>query len=78
MKPTIRTSVGLRETLFEELDSLRSGKVTPQRAMAVAKTADGIMNSVKLELAFARFTSLSDTESGLTHTRPVPVLNLGN
>lgn len=38
--PTIRTSAGLRDALFDELDSLRNGTTNPAKANAVAKLAD--------------------------------------
>lgn len=47
---TQRTSAGLRDALFDELDSLRSNQSDPKRAMAVAKLAQQIVNTVDIEL----------------------------
>lgn len=77
MLKTNRTSVGLRDTLFDELDNLRNGLITPHRAMAVAKTAAEIMGTVKLELAFHRFTNgIDPSDNGVTTKRDVPSLKL--
>ncbi len=50
MSKTVRTSAGLRDALFDELDSLRSGLSNPSKANAVAKVADQIIATVKMEL----------------------------
>jgi|DEB0MinimDraft_6_1074348.scaffolds.fasta_scaffold26248_3 hypothetical protein len=52
-----RTSVGLRDALFDELDLLRSGEGNAQRAQAVAKLSAQIVSSVKMELDYARFAN---------------------
>lgn len=49
----LRTSSGLREALFDELDALRAGRSDPRRAAAVAGLAKQIVESVKLEIVFA-------------------------
>ena len=67
----VRTSVGIRDMLFDELDALRNGTSTPQRAHAIAKTAATILGSVKVELEYAKF--LSDTGK----TTALPPLQLG-
>lgn len=48
--PTVRTSAGLRDALFDELDSLRAGSTNPAKANAVAKLADQVIATVKMEL----------------------------
>lgn len=52
IKPIERTSRGLRDALFDELDRLRDGSSNPQHAQAVAKLACQIINSVKAEIEF--------------------------
>lgn len=52
--PMLRTSAGLRDALFDELDSLRDGTGNPTRANAVAKLADQVVNTVKMELEVQR------------------------
>ena len=49
-----RSSQGLREVLFAELDALRNGTIEPARAHATAKLAQQILSSVAIELAAAR------------------------
>ena len=51
---TEQSTVGLRETLFHELDELRNRNSNPQRASAAAKLAVQIINSAKLEIEFQR------------------------
>jgi hypothetical protein len=48
-----RTSAGLREALFQEIEALRAGKSDSGQAMAVAKLAQQIVNSVRVEIEFA-------------------------
>lgn len=47
---TVRTSAGLRDALFDELDSLRNGSSNPAKANAVAKLSDQVIATVKMEL----------------------------
>ncbi len=49
-----RTTKGLRDVLFDEIDQLRHGDGDPQRAMAVANLAKQIINIAKVELDFHR------------------------
>lgn len=58
-----RTSAGLRDTLFDELEQLRGPDADPQRAMAVANVAKQIVNIAKVELDFHRET-IRQQESG--------------
>jgi hypothetical protein len=50
----IRTSAGLRDALFDELDALRRGDTNPAKANAVAKIADQVISTVKMELDVQR------------------------
>ncbi len=45
-----RTSTGLRNALFDEMDSLRGGTSNPAKSNAVAKLADQIVGTVRLEM----------------------------
>jgi hypothetical protein len=54
---TEQSTVGLRETLFNELDELRAGNSNPQRASAAAKLAVQIINSAKMEIDFQRYVN---------------------
>ena len=59
---TERTSKGLAEVLFNELDNLRDGKSTPQQARSVASIANTICSISRLEMDYARFVSDARTE----------------
>lgn len=54
LPPVQRTSAGLRNALFDELDALRDGTGNPNRANAVAKLADQVIGTVKMELEVHR------------------------
>lgn len=54
-EPQNRTSIGLRDILFEEIASLRSGEGTVQRAAAVAKLAAGIIAAARLDFDYSRY-----------------------
>lgn len=54
MKKVKRTSQGLRDILFDELEELRSGEGDPSKAMAVANLAKQIINIAKVEMDFHR------------------------
>lgn len=53
-KRAMRTSAGLRDLLFDEIDELRAGDGDPSRAMAVANIAKQILNTARVELDFHR------------------------
>ena len=47
-----RTSEGMRDTLFDALESMNKGVMTAQEAHAVCKIAAQIINSVNTEIEF--------------------------
>lgn len=49
-----RTTQGLRDILFDEIEELRSGKGEAAKSMAVANLAKQIINTAKVELDFIR------------------------
>lgn len=49
-----RTTQGLRDVLFDEIDELRSGNGDPTKSLAVANLAKQIINTAKVELDFHR------------------------
>ena len=53
-KQPTRTSQGLRDILFDEIDELRTGAGDPVKSMAVANLAKQIVNTAKIELDFHR------------------------
>lgn len=52
--PITRNSAGLRDALFDEIDSIRKGTSTPLRANAVAKLASSIVETVRMEMEVQR------------------------
>lgn len=53
--PVARSSAGLRDAIFDEIDAIRNGTGNPTRANAVAKLAAGIVETVRMELEVQRF-----------------------
>ena len=49
---TPRTSEGLREALFSELDLVRNGESNPQRAHALCRLTSEIIKASQLEIEF--------------------------
>lgn len=52
MKKKNRSSQALRDALFDELDDLRGGDGDPTRALAVARLAQQIISTAKVEMEF--------------------------
>lgn len=67
-----KTTAGLRESLFETLEGVKSGKISPAEAKAVAVIAEKIIETADLEL---RFSSLcAHLDEGNTGVSPGPIL----
>jgi hypothetical protein len=66
VSPARRTSIGLRNALFDEIDALRRGDGNPERAIAVSKLASTIIDTVRVEIQY-RKSGLSDdpTDKGM-------------
>jgi hypothetical protein len=58
-----RTSSGLRDALFDELDDLRNGRTNPTKANAVSKIASSIISTVEMELEVHRIMSKADASA---------------
>lgn len=57
IKPVLRTSKGLQDTLFDEIDNLRNHRTTPQSARTLSSLAGTIIQTGRLEMEFARFVT---------------------
>ena len=64
--PVVRTSHGLRDALFDELDRLINGKSTPAQANAVARIADQIVATVQLEIEVKKIANRNPATSPQT------------
>ena len=77
MSNITRTTEGLRDHLFQLMDDLRAGNVTPQDARTQASLAQQVHNTIKVELEAARFVSeqrQAKEEKPVTH---IPAVRLG-
>ena len=60
--PVARTSAGLRDAIFDELDAIRDGSSNPTRANAVAKLAAGVVETVRMEIEVQKHLSSKKTQ----------------
>lgn len=58
-----RSSKGLRDAMFDELDAIRNGRSNPNRLIAVSKIACQIINSVKMEIEYQKHVASSSQAS---------------
>lgn len=75
-----RTSAGLRDAIFDELDAIRTGTSNPTRANAVAKLAGSIVETVRMEIEvqkFARSTPAGNSAVAAIETPLGKALPLG-
>jgi excinuclease UvrABC ATPase subunit len=70
---TVRTSEGLRDTLFDTLDGINAGKVSAQEAQAICKICAQINNSVNTEIEFYKHIG----RHYIGKARPATTLPLG-
>lgn len=52
--PVPRTAEGLRDALFDEINGIRAGTTTPQRARAVAQLAGQVIDSLRVQIQTER------------------------
>ena len=57
--PITRSTSGLRETIFQEMEALRSGESTWQRARSMAMLANTVLDSVKTEVEYHKYVAAS-------------------
>ena len=69
-----RTSSGLRNVLFDEIDSLRIGNSNPARARALSMLANTALKSVEIEIEFHKYVSDVSKHDG---SAKLGVLELG-
>lgn len=66
-----QTSEGLRTVLFQTLDDMRSGKVDPQQAKAIAALAHQIIATVSMEIAVAKLRADYPADTKLICPQPL-------
>ena len=54
LPPVVRTSAGLRDVLFDELDRMRNGRTNATNANAISRLAGEIANTIQMELEVHR------------------------
>lgn len=68
-----KTIEGLREALFDEINSVRNGNGNLQRARAVAQLAAQAIDSIRVQIQYGRLLVAAKEEKpvnlGITHKR---------
>lgn len=66
-KPISRTTHGLRDILFDEIERMRGPEADPTRALAVANLSKQIIGTTKVELEFHRtIANLADSGTNVS------------
>jgi hypothetical protein len=73
-----RTSSGLRDALFDQLDKLRQGQISPLAANAFARISDQIIHSVELEMNIERNAAALQKRGETLHDILPPDIPLGD
>lgn len=68
---TVRSTKGLRDALFDEMDALREGKSTPHIAGAMSKLAVQIINSVRLEIEYQKHIAATPNNVSALDISPI-------
>ena len=63
--PVTRSSAGLRDAIFDEIDAMRAGTSNPGRANAVAKLAATVVETVRLEIEVQKFSLAAPGAAGI-------------
>jgi len=69
---TIRTSEGLRSTLFDTLDKFLNSEIDVAQAKTVAKLADSLLKSIAVDLEYKRLIQ----DIGLRNSGPQAVIDM--
>jgi hypothetical protein len=67
----------LRNALFDALDALRNGTMSANNANAVAKIADGVIQTVKMEMEVQRHMARVSQDQGAPPPSLGAPINLG-
>jgi hypothetical protein len=58
----VRSSAGLRDAIFDEIDALRSGTSNATRANAVAKLAATVVETVRMEIDVQKYAAQASAQ----------------
>lgn len=80
MNKLVRSTVGLRDALFEEWEAMREGDSNPARARSIAMMANTILQSVQVEIEYHKY--VADVKGGGGDKQDIPLsatqMQLGN
>ena len=69
MTEITRSSVGLREVLFDTLEAFVDGRISATHAKTVSKVADSILKSAALDLGYQSL--ISNSKDSLVSITPI-------
>lgn len=72
-----RSSAGLRDAIFDEIDAIRDGTGNPTRANAVAKLAATVVETVRMEIEVQRFAASTVGKEPTPLEGPLRTIALG-
>lgn len=75
--PIVRTTAGLREALFDQLDSLRNRIINPTQANAFSKTVAEILDAVRVDLEVYKITKGLPKDEPLELAPRIPAMYIG-
>lgn len=55
-----KTTEGLRDALFDEINALRAGKSNVQQARALCQLADKVIDSIRVQIQYGRLLNDKD------------------
>jgi len=71
MAGTGKTTQDLRQTLFDAIEAVSSGKMETKDALTISKLADNIIKTADLELRYSKTCSELDMENQGITTGPI-------
>jgi len=72
-----RTTAGLADVLFDELDALIDGSSNPQMAKAKVAIVNSVISKARLEMDHARFVADIRVNKSISSTSKLKAIELG-
>lgn len=73
----VRSSAGLRDAIFDEIDALRNGTSNATRSNAISKLAMTVVETVRMEIEVQRYATAAATQAQVVNGAMPPSLTLG-
>lgn len=76
MKPITKTTDGLRDFLFDQLEGFNSNKLAAEKVKTNCEIIGVILETAKVELQYATFSRLADPKGGIKKVTPLQLSHL--